>query len=57
MNLLHVAGPPRSHVWQSDFFQNLLVGGLAWTLGNVDADVTPNIDKVTPKANELPMKK
>jgi len=47
----------REDVWQSDFFQNLLVGGLSWALGNVEADVAPNIDKVTPKANELAMKK
>jgi uncharacterized protein len=47
----------REDVWQSDLFQGLLLGGLSWALGNVDADVTPNIDKVTPKANELPMKK
>ena len=44
----------REDVWESDFFQNLLLGGLAWALGNVEADVTPNIDKVTPNANELP---
>ena len=47
----------REDVWSSDFFQNLLVSGLAWTLGRVEADITPNIDKVTPKANELAMKK
>ncbi|HVS37092.1 MAG TPA: ThuA domain-containing protein [Gemmataceae bacterium] len=47
----------REDVWQSDFMQNLLLSGLAWTLGNVEADVTPNIDQATPKANELPMKK
>lgn len=47
----------REDVWESEFFQNLLVGGLAWTLGKVEADVTPNIDKVTPMANDLPVKK
>jgi type 1 glutamine amidotransferase len=47
----------RDDVWSSDLFQNLLLGGLSWALGNVDADVTANIDKVTPKANDLPMKK
>ena len=46
----------RDDVWASDVFQNLVAGGLAWVLGNVDADVTPNIDKVAPKANDLPMK-
>jgi uncharacterized protein len=47
----------RDDVWKNELFQNLLVGALAWTLGNVDADVTPNLDKVTPKANDLPKKK
>ncbi len=47
----------REDVWQSEFFQNLLVSGLAWALGEVEADVTANIDTVTPHANELAMKK
>ena len=25
----------------------------AWAMGNVNADVTPNIEKVTPQANQL----
>lgn len=44
----------REDVWNSVTFQSMLVGALNWTLGKVDADVTPNIAKVTPKANELP---
>jgi type 1 glutamine amidotransferase len=47
----------RDDVWQNQLFQNLLVGALAWTLGNVDAETPANIDKVAPKANELPKKK
>jgi type 1 glutamine amidotransferase len=43
----------REDVWQNPLFQDLLLGGLSWTLGVAKADVTPNIDKVTPKANEL----
>ena len=27
-------------------------GGLAWALGNVDADVTPNFNQVTPKGRQ-----
>ena len=30
--------------------------GIAWALGNVDADVTPNIEKVTPGAWDVPQK-
>ena len=36
----------REDVWKNPIFQDLLLGGLAWACGNVDADVTPNIDKV-----------
>ena len=43
----------REDVWKYPAFQDLLLGGIAWALHNVDADVTPNIDKVTPKAAEL----
>jgi type 1 glutamine amidotransferase len=44
----------REDVWENPIFQTLLAGALAWTLGRVDADVTPNLDKVAPHANELP---
>jgi uncharacterized protein len=47
----------REDVWQSDFMQGLLLSGLSWALGNVDADVAANIDKEAPKANDLPGKK
>jgi len=43
----------REDVWTNATFQQILLGGIAWALGNVEADVTPNIDKVTPKAMEL----
>src|ERR1700677_3179087 len=44
----------RLDVWKNPVFQQVLIGGINWALGNVDADVTPNIDKVTPEANVLP---
>jgi len=40
----------REDVWTNDVFHQVLLGGLAWTLGNVEADVTPNIEEVTPHA-------
>jgi type 1 glutamine amidotransferase len=43
----------REDVWTNPFFQTIVLGGFAWTLGNVDYDVKPNIDKVTPNANQL----
>ena len=40
-------------VWNSRPFQDVLLGGLAWALRNVEADVAPNIDLVTPQARQL----
>jgi type 1 glutamine amidotransferase len=47
----------REDVWENPMFQALLVGGLNWTLGRVDADVTPNVDKAAPRAVETLEKK
>ena len=44
----------RDDVWKNSIFQTLLVGALNWSLGNVRADVTPNLAQVAPKASELP---
>lgn len=44
----------REDVWANRTFQQILLGGIAWALGNVKADVTANIDKVTPQAGQLP---
>lgn len=46
----------REDVWANSIFQDLLVGALSWAVGNVNADVTPNISTATPQANELPTK-
>jgi type 1 glutamine amidotransferase len=43
----------REDVWTNQIFQDVLLGGFSWVLKNVDADVTPNIDQVTPKASLL----
>jgi hypothetical protein len=41
----------REDVWTNPVFQSVLVGGINWAVHNADADVTPNLDKVTPKAS------
>jgi type 1 glutamine amidotransferase len=46
----------REDVWTNPTFQQILLGGIAWALRNVEADVTPNMAKVTPKATELSAK-
>jgi uncharacterized protein len=47
----------REDIWTNPKIQELILGGMAWVLRNVDADVKPNIDSVTPKARDLPGKK
>jgi type 1 glutamine amidotransferase len=44
----------RDDIWTNPQVQEIMLGGIAWAMRNVDADVTPNIDKVAPKANEAP---
>jgi len=46
----------RDDVWTNPLFQSILMGGLAWAVGNVKADVTPNLAKVCPTYAELPPK-
>lgn len=43
----------RDDIWTNPDIQGIIAGGLAWTMGNIKLDVTPNIDKVTPKASQL----
>ena len=43
----------REDIWTNPFFQAIVMGGFAWVLGNANHDVKPNIDQVTPKANQL----
>jgi uncharacterized protein len=47
----------RPENWQNIFFQNLLAGGIRWTLGEVKADVKPNISSVTPGYADIPPQK
>ena len=44
----------RADVWMNPNFQAVLLGGIAWALRNVDADVTPNLEKATPHASDIP---
>jgi hypothetical protein len=43
----------REDVWTNPIFQHILLGGLSWALGDVNADITPNIAQVTPQANQV----
>lgn len=44
----------REDVWTSPIFQDILTGGVSWAVGNVEADVTPNLDAVAPKWAQNP---
>jgi hypothetical protein len=44
----------REDVWTNPLFQNILLGGLNWACGNVDADVTPNVETVCPDCWKFP---
>ncbi|MBC8002989.1 MAG: ThuA domain-containing protein, partial [Opitutaceae bacterium] len=44
----------REDVWTSPVFQEVLMGGVNWATHRAEADITPNIDKVTPNASTLP---
>ncbi|MBP8261194.1 MAG: ThuA domain-containing protein [Verrucomicrobia bacterium] len=43
----------REDVWTHPRFQRILLGGLGWAAGNVDADVPATIDTVTPGHREI----
>jgi type 1 glutamine amidotransferase len=43
----------REDVWQNLIFQALLTGALNWVVGNVQAAIPPNLDKVAPEARAL----
>ena len=42
----------REDVWENPKFQGLVLGALGWATGQVDADVTPNVSKITPDYRE-----
>ena len=47
----------REEVWTNPIFQTILIGGISWATGHVDADITPNIETVTPHYADLPPEK
>ena len=47
----------RPENWQNAFFQNLLAGGIRWTIGEVNASVPPTITTATPGYADIPPQK
>jgi len=44
----------REDVWENAIFQEILVGGIKWALGEVKADVPPNLKETAPGAYTNP---
>lgn len=44
----------REDVWDHPTFQSILLGGLAWAVGNVEAEIPANLAQVTPGARVMP---
>lgn len=44
----------REDIWTNPVFQDILIGGIRWALGEVKADVPPNIKEVAPGAYTNP---
>ena len=44
----------RAEVWSHPLFQTVLLGGIAWVLRGIDADIPPNLYDVTPGAHTMP---
>lgn len=44
----------REDIWTNPKVKALVLGGFAWSLGRVDADVKPNLDRVAPGADDIP---
>lgn len=47
----------REDVWTNATFQSMLEGGLKWALKEVEADVTPNVEKAAPGYKTIPPEK
>ncbi len=42
----------REDVWTNQLFQQILMGGLSWALGDVTATIPPNLEQVAPEAEK-----
>lgn len=40
--------------WRSEPFGNVVLGGLKWILGRVDAELEPNLQRTAPEAEKIP---
>ena len=54
--VFYTAMGDRPENWQSDFFLNLVGGGIRWTVGDATASVDQDLKQVTPGYAEIPPK-
>ena len=47
----------RDDIWSNAVFQDILVGAIQWTTGDVKAEISPNLKKVAPGATTGPQPK
>jgi len=52
--VFYTAMGDRPENWQNQFFLNLLAGGIRWSVGAVNADISPNLRAVTPGYADIP---
>jgi hypothetical protein len=52
--VFYTAMGDRPENWQNQFFLNLLAGGIRWSLGEVNADIPPNLQTATPGYADIP---
>jgi type 1 glutamine amidotransferase len=52
--VFYVAMGDRPENWQNQFFLNFLTGGIRWSLGEVNADISPNLQSATPGYADIP---
>jgi type 1 glutamine amidotransferase len=43
----------REDVWTNETFQSVILGGLSWALGRVDAEVKPNLREACPDVEKV----
>lgn len=53
-NVFYTSMGHREDVWTNPIFESILIGGLKWILGEVEADIPANIEQFTPEASVLP---
>jgi type 1 glutamine amidotransferase len=52
--VFYTAMGDRPENWQNPFFLNLLAGGIRWSLGEINADISTNLLAVTPGYADIP---